>query len=45
MPRDFEVYLEDIRQAIGKIESYTAGLTRDAFDPLKEKPAKAGYRI
>ena len=32
MPRDFEVYLEDIRQAIGKIQSYTAGLTRDVFN-------------
>jgi len=32
MPRDFEVYLEDIRQAISKIQNYTAGLTRDAFD-------------
>jgi len=32
MPRDFEVYLEDIRQAIGKIQSYTVGLTRNAFD-------------
>jgi len=32
MPRDFEVYLEDIGQAIGKIKSYTAGLTRDVFD-------------
>ena len=32
MPRDFEVYLEDIRLAIGKIQSYTVGLTRDAFD-------------
>jgi len=32
MPRDFEVYLEDIRQAIGKIQSYTAGLSRDVFD-------------
>ena len=32
MPRDFEVYLEDIRQAIGKIKSYTAGLDRTAFD-------------
>ena len=31
MPRDFEVYLEDIRQAIGKIQSYTAGITRDMF--------------
>ncbi len=32
MPRDFEVYLEDIRQAISKIQNYTTGLTRDAFD-------------
>ncbi len=32
MPRDFEVYLEDIRQAIGKVQSYTVGLTRDMFD-------------
>lgn len=31
MPRDFEVYLEDIRQAIGKIRSYTANLTLEAF--------------
>src|SRR5947209_19372152 len=28
LPRDFEVYLEDIRQAIGHIRSYTKGLTR-----------------
>ena len=32
MPRDFEVYLEDIRQAIAKIQSYTVGLTRDMLD-------------
>jgi len=32
MPRDFEVYLGDIRQAISKIQNYTAGLSRDAFD-------------
>ena len=31
MPRDFEVYLEDMREAIGKINSYTAGLTREQF--------------
>lgn len=31
MPRDFEVYLEDIRQAIGKIRSYTANLTPEVF--------------
>ncbi len=32
MPRDFEVYLEDIRLAIGKIQNYTSGLTREMFD-------------
>jgi hypothetical protein len=32
MPRDFEVYLEDIRQAISKIQHYAAGLTRAEFD-------------
>ena len=31
MPRDFEVYLEDILQAIGKIHDYTAGQTRESF--------------
>jgi uncharacterized protein with HEPN domain len=31
MPRDFEVYLEDIRQAISKIQNYTTGLTQEAF--------------
>src|SRR5439155_15799052 len=31
MPRDFEVYLEDIREAIVKIRDYTAGLTRQSF--------------
>jgi len=31
MPRDFEVYLEDIRQAIVKVRNYTAGLTRQSF--------------
>ena len=31
MSRDFEVYLEDIRQAIRKIHSYTADLTRESF--------------
>ena len=32
MPRDSEVYLEDILQAIGKIRKYTAGLTRNDLD-------------
>ena len=31
MPRDFEVYLEDILQAISKIRNYTAGVTRKSF--------------
>lgn len=30
MPRDFEVY-EDMREAIRKIDSYTAGLSREQF--------------
>lgn len=33
MPRDFEVYLEDMREAIGKINTYTIGLSRDQFAP------------
>lgn len=31
MPRDFQVYLEDIRQAISKIQGYTVGLSRESF--------------
>ena len=31
MPRDYEVYLEDILQAITKIRKYTAGLSPAAF--------------
>lgn len=31
MPRDFEVYLEDILQAISKTRNYVAGLTRESF--------------
>jgi len=31
MPRDFEVYLEDMREAIGKISTYAAGLSREQF--------------
>ena len=30
--RDYEVYLEDIRDAIGKVKRYTTGLTREAFE-------------
>jgi len=32
MPRDFEVYLEDIREAIDKVRNYTVGLTRESFE-------------
>ena len=32
MSRDYEVYLEDIRDAIGKVKRYTTGLTREAFE-------------
>jgi len=31
MPRDYEVYLEDILQAITKIRQYTTGLSPAAF--------------
>jgi len=31
MPRDFEVYIEDILQAIAKIRDYVEGLTRQSF--------------
>lgn len=31
MPRDFEVYLEDMRAGIGKINAYTVGLSREQF--------------
>ena len=32
MPRDYEVYLEDIRDAIGKIKKYTTDLSREVFE-------------
>ena len=31
MPRDFKVYLDDIRSAAAKIRRYTAGLSFDAL--------------
>ena len=31
MPRDFDLYLEDIREAVDKIQNYTLGLTRESF--------------
>jgi len=32
MPRDYEIYLEDIRDAIDKIKRYTDGLSLEAFE-------------
>ncbi len=32
MPRDYEVYLEDIRDAIDKVKRYTTGLSREDFE-------------
>ena len=32
MPRDYEVYLEDIRDAIDKVKTYTLGLSREVFE-------------
>lgn len=32
MPRDYEVYLEDIRDAIDKVKTYTLGLSRERFE-------------
>ena len=31
MSRDYKVYLEDILEAIGKIRTYTAGMSADSF--------------
>ena len=31
MPRDSDVYLEDVLTSIGRISDYTAGLTRETF--------------
>ncbi|HYQ82650.1 MAG TPA: DUF86 domain-containing protein [Rubrobacter sp.] len=43
MPRDFRIYLDDILQSSRKIESYTAGLTRQQFRE-DEKTADAVVR-
>ncbi|NOY30238.1 MAG: DUF86 domain-containing protein [Planctomycetes bacterium] len=32
MPRDSNVYLQDILKAIGKINAYTAGMSREEFE-------------
>jgi uncharacterized protein with HEPN domain len=32
MPRDYEIYLEDIRDAIDKVKRYTEGLSLEAFE-------------
>ena len=31
MPRDFEVYLQDILEAILKVQAYTAGMSQESF--------------
>ena len=31
MSRDYKVYLDDVREAIGKIRRYTEGMSRDSF--------------
>jgi len=43
MPRDFSVYLEDIRDAARKIRRYTDGLSRQAFE-VDEKTVDAVVR-
>jgi hypothetical protein len=35
MPRDYEVYLEDIRDAIDKVKRYTTGLANPFQRPRK----------
>ena len=47
MPRDYEIYLEDIRDAIDKIKRYTDGLSLEAFEKDDSRgshshPASAG---
>jgi len=32
MPRDSSVYLQDILEAISKVKSYTAGMSREEFE-------------
>jgi len=32
MPRDSKVYLQDILKAIGKVNAYTAGMSREEFE-------------
>ena len=43
MPRDYRVYLEDMRQAGGKVQRYVEGLSFEAF-ALEEKTVDAVVR-
>jgi uncharacterized protein with HEPN domain len=43
MPRDFEVYLEDILEAIRKVRAYAAGMDRGQFE-ADEKTVDAVVR-
>ncbi len=50
MPRDYEVYLEDIRDAIGKVKRYTTGLNHPtraarAGTPARERLLKMTIRL
>ncbi len=38
MPRDYEVSLEDICEAIGWIEQFVAGMTLDFYQELAKAP-------
>ena len=47
MPRDSRVYLEDILEAIARIQRYTRGLSRDTFADdertvARKSPANCG---
>ena len=43
MPRDFEVYLDDIPESIRKVRTYTAGMDRGQFE-ADEKTVDAVVR-
>jgi uncharacterized protein with HEPN domain len=43
MPRDYRVYLEDMREAVGKVQRYVEGLSFEAF-ALEEKTVDAVVR-
>jgi uncharacterized protein with HEPN domain len=39
MPRDSKVYLEDILEAIARIQRYTSGLARRVLSPATSGPS------